>query len=184
MGCYACETPDQWKTTIIVGTSFQSHDVTGTLRAQQHRLRFSDRVEIGCLVFPVTGIAFLVVDPQELPGNLEESELFEKIKKFTQIHRNSFLLLHAPFYGKGELKILSSIQSRFFGSNLGIIPVRNNAEMVSGILTIAKTFNILNKYSKSICSKPHVDSIWNGMCLARGRIIENSRVWEMLRDNI
>ncbi|XP_071392200.1 protein SPO16 homolog [Centroberyx affinis] len=167
------ETTIQWKTTIIVSTSLQNHDTARMLCAQQHRIRFSDSVESGAFVFPLSGTAFLVVDPQDPPESCEESGLFERIKKFVEVHRNSFLLLHTPFYGKKELDTLSAIQRRFFGSNLRILPVRNNAEIVKGMLTIAKA-----------TSKPHVDSIRDRMSLARAHVIESSPVWEMLRDKL
>ncbi|XP_010771071.1 uncharacterized protein C1orf146 homolog isoform X2 [Notothenia coriiceps] len=155
------ETTPQWKTTIIVSTSLQSHDTSRMLSAQPHRIRFSDGVESGAFIFPLS-------DPLE---HCEESGLIERIKTFVQVHRNSFLLLYAPFNGKKELEILSVLQDRFSGSNLRILPVRNNAEIVKGMLTIAKA-----------TSKPHVDSIRDRMSLARAHIIENSPVWEMLRD--
>ncbi|XP_044056821.1 protein SPO16 homolog [Siniperca chuatsi] len=165
------EITPQWKTTIIVSTSLENHDTNRMLSARQHRIRFSDSVESGAFIFPLSGTAFLLVDPQDLSERFEESGLIERIKMFVQVHRNSFLLLHAPFNGKKEMEILSVIQRRFFGSNLRILPVRNNAEIVKGMLTIAKA-----------TSKPHVDSIRDRMSLARARIIESSPVWEMLRD--
>lgn len=58
------------------------------------------------------GTAFLLVDPEDVPGRLEESGLFEKVEKFVQVHRNGFLLLYAPFNGRKELEILSGIQHR------------------------------------------------------------------------
>ncbi|XP_039983845.1 protein SPO16 homolog isoform X2 [Xiphias gladius] len=155
------ETSPPWRTTIIVSSSLQNHDTHRMLSSQQHRIRFSDSVESGAFIFPLS----------DLPERLEESGLIERIKKFTRVHRNSFLLLYAPFNGKRELEILSGIQCRFFGSNLRILPVRNNAEIVKGMLTIAKA-----------TSKPHVDSIRDRMSLAQAHIIESSRVWEMLRD--
>nr|XP_046156415.1 protein SPO16 homolog [Oncorhynchus gorbuscha] len=161
----------QWKTTIIVSTSLQNHDTSRMLLAQHHRIRFSDAVKSGSIVFPQSGIAFLIINPQELPENLEEAGLFDKIKKFVTVHRNSFLLLQAPFYGKKELGIMSVIQHRFLGSNLRVLPVRNNTEIVKGMLTIAKA-----------TSKPHVDSVRDRMSLARAHIIESSSVWEMLKD--
>ncbi|XP_034736385.1 uncharacterized protein C1orf146 homolog [Etheostoma cragini] len=164
------ETP-QWKTTIIISTSLQSHDTIRMISAQQHRIRFSDSVESGAFIFPLSGTAFLLVDPQDLLEHFEESGLIHRIKTFVQVHRNSFLLLYAPFNGKKELEILSAIQLRFFGTNLRTLPVRNNAEIVKGMMTIAKA-----------TSKPHVDSIRDRMSLARAHIIESSPVWEMLRD--
>ncbi|XP_075935253.1 protein SPO16 homolog [Anarhichas minor] len=169
------ETSPQWKTTIIVSSSLQvgvqNHDTNRMLSAQQHRIRFSDSVESGAFIFPLSGTAFLLVDPQDLLEHFEESGLIERIKTFVQVHRNSFLLLYAPFNGKKELEVLSVIQHRFFGSSLRILPVRNNAELVKGMLTIAKA-----------TSKPHVDRIRDRMSLARAHVIESSPVWEMLRD--
>ncbi|XP_068564019.1 protein SPO16 homolog [Cebidichthys violaceus] len=165
------ETSPQWKTTVIVSSSLQNHDINRILSAQQHRIRFSDGVESGAFIFPLSGTAFLLVDPQDLLEHFEESGLIERIKTFVQVHRNSFLLLYAPFNGKRELEVLSVIQHRFFGSSLRILPVRNNAELVKGMLTIAKA-----------TSKPHVDGIRDRMALARAHVIESSPVWEMLRD--
>ncbi|XP_054459320.1 protein SPO16 homolog isoform X1 [Anoplopoma fimbria] len=167
------ETSPQWRTTIIVSSSLQNHDTNRILSAQQHRIRFSDSVESGAFIFPLSGTAFLLVDPQDLLEHFEESGLIERIKTFVQVHRNSFLLLYAPFNGKKELEILSVIQHRFFGSNLRILPVRNNAELVKGMLTIAKA-----------TSKPHVDRIRDRMSLARAHVVESSPVWEMLRDSL
>uniref|UniRef100_A0A3P8RDX5 Uncharacterized protein n=1 Tax=Astatotilapia calliptera TaxID=8154 RepID=A0A3P8RDX5_ASTCA len=161
----------QWKTTIIVSTSLQSHEIIRMLNAQQHRIRFSDSVHPGAFIFPLSGTAFLMVDPQDLPEPSEESGVFERIKKFVQVHRNCFLLLRSPFKGKKELETLTVIQNRFFGSNLRILPVQNTDEIVKGMLTIAKA-----------TSKPHVDSIRDRISLARAHIIESSPVWEMLRD--
>ncbi|XP_029285002.1 protein SPO16 homolog isoform X2 [Cottoperca gobio] len=141
------------------------------LSAQGHRIRLSDGVESGAYIFPLSGTAFLLVGPQDLLEHFEESGLIERIQMFVQVHRNSFLLLFAPFNGKKELEMLSVLQHRFFGSNLRILPVRNNAEIVKGMLTIAKA-----------TSKPHVDSIRDRMSLARAHIIESSPVWEMLRE--
>uniref|UniRef100_A0A8C5E627 Uncharacterized protein n=1 Tax=Gouania willdenowi TaxID=441366 RepID=A0A8C5E627_GOUWI len=117
------------------------------------------------------GTAFLLVKPEDLPEPVGQSELTEKIEKFVQIHRNSFVLLHSPFNGKKELETLALIQRRFFGSNLRVLPVRNTAEMVTGMLMIAKA-----------TSRPHVDNIRERMALARAHVMEGSPVWEMLRD--
>ncbi|XP_061744039.1 protein SPO16 homolog isoform X4 [Nerophis ophidion] len=127
-----------WTTTIIISTSLQSHDTLSMLRAQQHRIRLSDGVERGIFIFPLAGVAFMLVEPQHLPENLEESGLIEQIKKFAQVHRNCFVLLYAPFNGKRETETLSLIQQSFFGSNPRVLPVRNNTEILKGMLTIAK----------------------------------------------
>nr|XP_046248354.1 protein SPO16 homolog isoform X1 [Scatophagus argus] len=167
------ETTPQWRTTVIVSTSLQKHETNRMLSAQQHRIRFSDSVDPGTFIFPLSGTAFLLVDPQDLPGPFEESGLFERIETFVQVHRNSFLLLYAPFNGRKELDILSAIQHRFLGSNLKVLPVRNNAEIVNGMLTIAKA-----------TSKPHADSVSDMMSLAQAHVTESSPVWEMLRDQL
>ncbi|XP_026200724.1 uncharacterized protein C1orf146 homolog isoform X2 [Anabas testudineus] len=161
------ETSPQWKTTIIVSSSLRHHDTTRTLQAQQHRVRWSDSVDPGAVIFPRSGVAFLLVDPQDHPEHLDVSGLIDRTQRFVQVHRNSFLLLYAPFNGKRQMEVLSEIQR----SNLRILPVRNSAEIVKGMLTVAK----------ATC-KPHVDSIRDRMSLARAHIIESSPVWEMLRD--
>ncbi|XP_029906006.1 protein SPO16 homolog [Myripristis murdjan] len=161
------EITGHWKTTIIVSASLKNHDITRMLIAQQHRIKISDSIESGSFVFPSSGTAFLV------PENHEESGLFEKTDKFVQVHRNSFLLQLTPSYGKIGRDTLSAIQHRFLGSNLRILPVQSNAEIVKGMLAIAKA-----------TSKPHVDSIRDRMSLVRTHIIESSPVWEMLRDKL
>ncbi|XP_019936225.2 protein SPO16 homolog [Paralichthys olivaceus] len=162
-----------WKTTVIVSTSLQNHDTVRMLVAQQHRIRSSASVEPGAFIFPLSGTAFLLVDSQDLPEPFEESGLIEKIKKFMQVHRNSFLLLYGPVTGRKELDILSGIQCRFFGSSLRILPVTNIAEVVEGMLTIAKA-----------TSAPHVDNICERMSLAQTHIVESSPVWQMLKEKL
>ncbi|KAK7888669.1 hypothetical protein WMY93_024229 [Mugilogobius chulae] len=90
--------------------------------------------------------AFLLVDPQN-PQH-EDSALVENLNRFVEVHRNCFVLLYAPFNGPKEMETLSLIQSRFFGSNLRILPVRTNAQIVKAMVTIAK-----------LTSKPQVDHI-------------------------
>ncbi|XP_015241012.1 PREDICTED: uncharacterized protein C1orf146 homolog [Cyprinodon variegatus] len=160
----------QWKTTIIISSSLQNHDTCRTLGAQQHRIRFSDSVEAGSFIFPLSGTAFLLVDPKDVPEPLQESGLNERIEKFVQVHRNCFLLLYSPFNGSKELKVLAHIQHRFLGSNLKVLPVRNAPQITKAMLTVAKA-----------TSKPHVDKIRERMSLARARIVESSPVWEMLK---
>ncbi|XP_066548311.1 protein SPO16 homolog [Amia ocellicauda] len=156
-----------WKTTIIISACLQNHEAALSLSAQQHRVRYSDSVERGTFIFPRSGIAFMIVDTQQFP---EEAGLLEQIKKFIHVHRNGFLLLLASLHGEKQWGILSSIQQRFLGSNLRVLPVHNIAEIVKSMLTIAKA-----------TSKPHVDSVRDRMTLARAQIIERSPVWEVLR---
>ncbi|XP_036426235.1 uncharacterized protein C1orf146 homolog [Colossoma macropomum] len=115
------------------------------------------------------GTAFMLITPEEFPEQAENTEFFKRIEKFVQVHRNSFLLLQSPVYGTREWEIVSAAQKRFFGSNLKVLPIHSNVDIVKAVLTIAKA-----------TSKPHVDSIRDRMALARARIIERSPVWELL----
>ncbi|XP_077440570.1 protein SPO16 homolog [Vanacampus margaritifer] len=163
----AADGENRWTTTIIISTSLQSHETIRMLRAQQHRIRLSDSVECGSFIFPLSGTAFKLVEPENVQ---DEPGLIEQIQKFVQVHRNSFLLLYAPFNGKRQLDMLSLIQQKFFGSNLRILPVRNHSDILKGMLTIAKA-----------TSKPHVDRIRHRMALAKTHIVERSPVWDMLK---
>ncbi|XP_017289209.1 uncharacterized protein C1orf146 homolog isoform X2 [Kryptolebias marmoratus] len=100
----------QWRTTIIISSSLQNHETCRMLSTQQHRVRFSDCIEAGSFIYPLSGTAFLLVEPQDL-GASEQPRLIEHIKKFVQVHRNCFLLLYAPFNGEKELQTLALIQS-------------------------------------------------------------------------
>lgn len=62
--------------------------------------------------FQYAGTAFLLVEPEDVPGRLQESGLLERIDKFVHVHRNSFILLYSPFNGRKELEVLSDIQHR------------------------------------------------------------------------
>ncbi|KAF4079300.1 hypothetical protein AMELA_G00191470 [Ameiurus melas] len=152
-----------WKTTVIVSTSLQKNDISVLLLAQKHLLRYSDSIEPATLVFPLSGVAFLLITPEGFPEKAECEEFFKRIEKFIQVHRNSFLLLQAPANGARELEIVSAVQNRFFGSNLKVLPVHSNGDAVKGMLTIAKA-----------TSRPHVDGVRERMRLARAHIIENS----------
>ncbi|KAK2858112.1 hypothetical protein Q7C36_006031 [Tachysurus vachellii] len=155
-------TNTSWKTTVIVSTSLQNKEITVLLLAQEHLLRYSDSIEPGTLVFPLSGVAFLLITSEEFPET-ECEEFFKRIEKFLQVHRNSFLLLQAPAYGARELKIVSAVQNRFFGSNLKILPVHSNVDTVKGMMTIAKA-----------TSRPHKDRVQERMHLARAQIIKHS----------
>uniref|UniRef100_A0A673JMD1 Uncharacterized protein n=1 Tax=Sinocyclocheilus rhinocerous TaxID=307959 RepID=A0A673JMD1_9TELE len=74
----------------------------------------SKKLNVFCLPFTflLHRYGLLAGHPEEFPAKLENSELFERIEKFVQVHRNSFLLLQAPVYGKREWEILSSVQNR------------------------------------------------------------------------
>uniref|UniRef100_A0A3B4AE38 Uncharacterized protein n=1 Tax=Periophthalmus magnuspinnatus TaxID=409849 RepID=A0A3B4AE38_9GOBI len=162
---YNQENVIQWKTTIIVSSSLEVNlKVVLVIKlAFANKLVHASNSKMSSSLsdsIVVTGTAFLLVDPQD-PQH-QASVLVEKLNTFVQVHRNCFMLLHAPFNGPKEMETLSLVQNRFFGSNLRILPVRNNADIAT--------------------SKPHVDNIRDRLSLARAHIIENSSVWEMLRD--
>ncbi|KAM8887836.1 protein SPO16 homolog [Synchiropus picturatus] len=160
----------QWTTTIIISKTLENHDISRSLMAQQHRIRFSESVEDGAFIFPMSGTAFLFLHPQELPKNFDESHhVTTQIERFLQVHRNSFLFLFDAFDGGKEY--LTFLQRRFLSANLRIIPVRSNADIIKGMLTIAK-----------VTSKPHVDIVLERLARVRCHILENSSVHQMLKD--
>ncbi|XP_074762664.1 protein SPO16 homolog [Athene noctua] len=160
----------RWITTVIMSTALQNHEISAVLQRQQHRLRYSDSVEIGSVIFSLSGVAFILSDTQDLLTTGEE-QFSERIQKFINIHRNSFLVLSAALHGPNEWNVMFRIQRRFLGSNLRIIPVHNTAEAVKLMLTIAK-----------ITSKPQADDTRYKMAMTKAQIIENSPVWKMLQE--
>ncbi|XP_073708604.1 protein SPO16 homolog [Garra rufa] len=167
----ASNTNNSWKTTVIISTSPQCDEPSQILLAQHHRIRRSDSILSSAFVFPSSGTAFMLVTPEEFPAKLENAEFFERIEKFVQVHRNSFLLLQAPVHGKREWEILSSVQNRFLGCNLRVIPVHSAADVVKGMLAIAMA-----------SSKPNVENLRDQMSLACTYIIDHSPVWKMLQE--
>ncbi|KAM9482893.1 protein SPO16 homolog [Clarias gariepinus] len=158
------DTETVWKTTVIVSSSLQNNEISVLLSAQQHLVRYSDSIEAGTLVFPLSGVAFLLISPDEFPEKADpEDNFFQRIEKFIQVHRNSFFLLQTSTCGTKELEIVSAVQHRFFGSNLKVLPVISNMDAVTGMLTIAKA-----------TSKPQVDSVRERMHSARAHIIQKS----------
>ncbi|XP_074008825.1 protein SPO16 homolog [Numenius arquata] len=160
----------RWITTVIMSTALQNHEISTILQRQQHRVRYSESVETGSVIFSLSGVAFILADTQDLLMTREEM-FFKRIQKFINIHRNSFLLLSAARHGPEEWNVMFRIQRRFLGSNLRIIPVHNTAETVKLMLTIAK-----------VTSKPQVDDIRYQMAMTKAQIIENSPVWKMLQE--
>lgn len=74
--------------------------------------QFVETFDINDAILLSVGTAFLLIDPADISGSIEDSGLIETIKSFAQVHRNSFLLLITPFIGKKEIEILSAIQHR------------------------------------------------------------------------
>ncbi|XP_026556106.1 uncharacterized protein C1orf146 homolog [Pseudonaja textilis] len=158
----------RWITTIILSSSLQDHEISTTLQNQQHRVRYSDSVEDGSIIFSLSGVAFLLADAQDFLFT-NSKIFFERIKRFMTIHRNGFLLLSAALHGPKEWEVMFRIQQRFLGSNLRIVPVHNTAEAIKLMLTIAKS-----------ASKPYLDNIHYRMLMAKTQIMEQSSVWKML----
>uniref|UniRef100_A0A8C0B092 Chromosome 1 open reading frame 146 n=1 Tax=Buteo japonicus TaxID=224669 RepID=A0A8C0B092_9AVES len=150
--------------------SLSNHEISTILQRQQHRVRYSESVEMGSVIFSLSGVAFLLSDIQELLMTGEE-QFSKRIQKFINIHRNSFLVLSAALHGTEEWNVMFRIQRRFLGSNLRVIPVHNTAETVKLMLTIAK-----------VTSKPQADDTRYKIAITKAQIIENSPVWKMLQD--
>ncbi|TEA39554.1 hypothetical protein DBR06_SOUSAS28910009, partial [Sousa chinensis] len=147
----------------------KSYEVATALENRSHKVRYSDSVENGSIIFSLSGVAFLLMDAKKCFMSAEETFL-AKIEKFINIHRNSFLVLSAALHGPEEWKLMFRIQQRFLGSNLRILPVHNTINAINLMCTIAK-----------ITSKPHIDSICYRMITTKAYIIEQSPVWKTLQ---
>ncbi|CAI9151914.1 unnamed protein product [Rangifer tarandus platyrhynchus] len=159
----------KWTTTIIISSSLKSYEVAAALENQSHKVRYSDSVENGSIIFSLSGVAFLLMDARECFMSAEETFLV-KIEKFINIHQNSFLVLSAALHGPEEWNLMFRIQQRFLGSNLRILPVHNTVNAINLMCTIAK-----------ITSKSYIDSICYRMITTKAYIIERSPVWKTLQ---
>ncbi|XP_004635789.1 uncharacterized protein C1orf146 homolog [Octodon degus] len=158
----------KWTTTVIISSSLKNYEIAAALENQSHKIRYSDSVENGSIIFSLSGVAFLLMDANECMISAEEVFL-TKIEKFLNIHQNSFLVLFAALHGHEEWKLMFRIQQRFLGSKLRILPVHNTANAINLMCTIAKT-----------SSKPYMDSICYRMVTTKAYIIEQSPVWKTL----
>ncbi|XP_007533344.2 LOW QUALITY PROTEIN: protein SPO16 homolog [Erinaceus europaeus] len=159
----------KWTTTIIISSSLKNYEVATALENQNHKIRYSDSVENGSIIFSLSGVAFLLMDSKACITSAEEVFLV-KIEKFINTHQNSFLVLSAALHGPEEWKLMFKIQQRFLGSNLRILPVHNTVNAINLMCTIAK-----------INSKPYTDSICYRMRITKSYIIEKSPVWKTLQ---
>ncbi|XP_032772348.1 uncharacterized protein C1orf146 homolog [Rattus rattus] len=159
----------KWTTTIIISSSLKSNEIATALESRSHKVRYSDTLESGSIVFSLSGVAFLLMDAKACMTSAEEVFL-TKIEKFINIHQNSFLVLFAPLHGPEERNLMFRIHQRFLGSNLRILPVHNTVNAVDLMCTVAKT-----------TSKPHIDSICYRMITTKAYIIEQSPVWRTLQ---
>ncbi|KAM9542854.1 protein SPO16 homolog isoform 2-T2 [Guaruba guarouba] len=104
----------RWVTTVIMSTALQNHEISTILQRQQHRVRYSDSVEPGSVIFSLSGVAFILSDAQDLLMTGEE-EFSQRIQKFMSIHRNSFLVLSAALHGPEEWNVMLRIQKSWEG---------------------------------------------------------------------
>ncbi|ELW72628.1 hypothetical protein TREES_T100001396 [Tupaia chinensis] len=147
----------------------KSCEIATALENQSHKIRYSDSVENGAIIFSLSGVAFLLMDTKECLMSAEEAVL-ARIEKFINIHQNSFLILSAALHGLEEWKLMFRIQQRFLGRNLRIIPVHNTVNAINLMCTVAKT-----------ASKPYIDNICYRMVTTKAYIIEQSPVWKTLQ---
>ncbi|XP_073657899.1 protein SPO16 homolog [Tursiops truncatus] len=161
--------PHTCRDQIFTSGLWRSYEVATALENRSHKVRYSDSVENGSIIFSLSGVAFLLMDAKKCFMSAEETFL-AKIEKFINIHRNSFLVLSAALHGPEEWKLMFRIQQRFLGSNLRILPVHNTINAINLMCTIAK-----------ITSKPHIDSICYRMITTKAYIIEQSPVWKTLQ---
>ncbi|XP_017201579.2 protein SPO16 homolog isoform X1 [Oryctolagus cuniculus] len=159
----------KWTTTVIISSSLKGREIATALENRSHKIRYSDSVENGSIIFSLSGVAFLLMDAKECIMSPEEFYL-AKIEKFISIHQNSFLVLSAALHGPEEWKLIFRIQQRFLGSNLRILPVHNTVNAINLMSTIAKT-----------ASKPCISNICYRMITAKAHIIEQSPVWKTLQ---
>ncbi|KAM4871793.1 protein SPO16 homolog [Thomomys bottae] len=157
-----------WTTTVIISSSLKSYEISTALENRSYKVRYSDSVEDGSIIFSRSGVAFLLMDANECIMSTEEIFLI-KIEKFINLHRNSFLVLSAALHGPQEWRLMFRIQQRFLGSNLRILPVHNTVNAINIMCTIAKT-----------TSKPNIDTICYRMITTKAYIIEQSPVWKTL----
>ncbi|XP_012585435.1 PREDICTED: uncharacterized protein C1orf146 homolog [Condylura cristata] len=159
----------KWTTTIIISSSLKNSEVATALENRSHKVRYSDSVENGSIIYSLSGVAFLLMDTKECFTSTEEIFL-AKITKFINTHQNSFLVLCAALHGLEEWKLMFKIQQRFLGSNLRILPVHNTVNAINLMCTVAK-----------VTSKPYIDSICYKMTTTKAYIIEQSPVWKTLQ---
>nr|XP_021493558.1 uncharacterized protein C1orf146 homolog [Meriones unguiculatus] len=158
----------RWTTTIIISSSLKNYEIATALENRSHKVRYSDTLESGSIVFSLSGVAFLLMDAKECIS--AEETFLTKIEKFMNIHQNSFLVLFAPLHGPEEWNLMFRIQQRFLGSNLRVLPVHNTVNAIDLMCTLAKT-----------SSKPNIDSICYRMITTKAYIIEQSPVWRTLQ---
>ncbi|XP_053409048.1 protein SPO16 homolog [Mercenaria mercenaria] len=130
---------------VIIHQSMSHTDYATILRQKQLKVRVSDGVIPGTVIFPLSGVAFLIIplsqatiqDPENKCIQLSQ-ELIDRVEKFLHIHRKCYMLCQAPLHGQSERNVFSMIQRKYLDTRLNMIPVHNATEAVKSMLTIAK----------------------------------------------
>ncbi|KFW79299.1 Uncharacterized protein C1orf146, partial [Manacus vitellinus] len=146
------------------------HEISTILQRQHHRVRYSESVETGSVIFPLSGVAFILSDTQDLLRTGEE-QFSERIQKFIGIHRNSFLVLSAALHGSEEWNVMFRIQKSTKPDSSRRSQAHVVAETVKLMLTMAK-----------MTSKPQADDTRYKLEMTKAQIIEKSPVWKMLQE--
>ncbi|CAH1241197.1 C1orf146 [Branchiostoma lanceolatum] len=133
----------QWP--VIVNASLQNSDVTRLLQQQKHKTRVSDTTLRHTCIFPLSGVAFMIVPLNESltdwppsADSVLDGHLVDRIEKFLAVHRNCYLLTTAALHGHHEMTALSALQNKFMDRKLYLLPAHNASECVQSMETIAK----------------------------------------------
>ncbi|CAN0022065.1 unnamed protein product [Lampetra planeri] len=154
---------------VIVSSSLKEHELIQKLAECKMKVRYSDSVGPGIVIFPRSGVAFKLVTVEEMSEGMKSPVLLE-IEKFSSVHRNSFLLLIASFHGQKEMQSMHHLQLRFLTTNLKIMPVHNIKEVMSVMSTITK-----------MMSKPVADIMKQKMAMVSAMVVNKSPVWHLLQ---
>ncbi|XP_060552727.1 protein SPO16 homolog [Ruditapes philippinarum] len=129
---------------VIIHHSMLKTEYETIFRQKQLKVRVSNGVIPGSVVFPLSSVAFLIVpvsrattlDPE---NNIQLSqELIERVDNFLKVHKNCYMLCQAPLHGQNEKQVFAMIQRMYLNTRLNMIPVHNAMEGVKTMFTIAK----------------------------------------------
>ncbi|KAI0233072.1 hypothetical protein LSAT2_016677 [Lamellibrachia satsuma] len=136
------DSTDHWP--VIVNSSMRGSELAKILQ-YQHKVRFSDTTLEHSCIFPLSGVAFLVLPLADiavnwLPGHpvTIDTHIINTIQKFLSVHRDCYIVGVSASHGEGEIAVFSAIQSKFIGSKLQLLPAHNAQESVEAMLTVAK----------------------------------------------
>ncbi|KAK2159181.1 hypothetical protein NP493_1740g00008 [Ridgeia piscesae] len=133
---------DHWP--VIINTSLRESELAKILQ-YQHKVRFSETTLENSCIFPLSGIAFLVLPLADLTRSclsgrpvVIDTHVINSIEKFLSVHRDCYAVGVAASHGDREVAIFNAIQSKFLGSKLQLLPAHNAHESVEVMLTVAK----------------------------------------------